>query len=122
MVIPTSDVALQQARKKALTDGKNLNTLGDMMLKHFREVMNDTGFYSLPAFLLKRVRVQTLGQALTTSPAMADASGLLPIADAESARPLADRQMEVPALMVCLLSLFHMWRFVLACNLGKGFR
>ncbi|CAE7215683.1 unnamed protein product [Symbiodinium sp. CCMP2592] len=97
-VIPNSDIAAQQASKAALTEGKGVNSLGDMMSKHFRDVMDDTGFYSLPAFLLKRVPIQSLQDALTTSPAIGRATGVLPICSAEQNLPLADREQRSHSL------------------------
>ena len=91
-VLPMSDIAAQQASKAALTDGKGVNSLGDMMSKHFRDVMDDNGFYSLPAFLLKRVPIQSLQDALTTSPAIGRETGVLPICSAEQNLPVADRE------------------------------
>lgn len=94
-VIPKSDSAAQQASKAALTDGKGVNSLGDMMSKHFRDVMDDTGFYSLPAFLMKRVPIQSLQDALTTSPAIGRETGVLPICSEEQNLPVADREQRL---------------------------
>ena len=88
--IAESESARQQKVKTALIAGQQTLPLGDLMIRHFREVMDETGFYSTPAHLLKRAPIQTLGHALTTSLSIGGATGAFRIADAESVKPLMD--------------------------------
>ena len=54
--IAASENTRQQKIKAALIAAQQTLPLGDLIIRHFREVMDETGFFLMPAHLLKGCR------------------------------------------------------------------
>ncbi|CAE7819513.1 unnamed protein product [Symbiodinium sp. CCMP2592] len=81
--------AVQQVRSKAKKDDE----LMWLLLQHLRENLSSSSWYSLPREMLEELKIQKLGQALTSAFSQSNTGpvvGALPLADATHFQPIRD--------------------------------